>query len=81
MIIAGSSGAGKTVLLQTLAGLQAPASGAANGYDSPTRRSAAVAFAVNTTVYSAGSAWKCRSTAARVRASRSPEAREAGLSE
>ncbi|MFF3130903.1 hypothetical protein [Streptomyces mirabilis] len=53
----------------------------ANGYASPTRRSAPVALGVKITAYSAGSAPKCRSTARRASASSSPDAREAGLSE
>ena len=52
-----------------------------NGYDSPTSLSAALAFAVKTTVYSSGEAFTNDSTAARARSASSVAAREVGLSE
>ncbi len=52
-----------------------------NGYASPTRRSAPVAFGVKIVTYSSGEAWKNASTAARARSTSSVIAAEVGLSE
>ncbi|MFD0631774.1 hypothetical protein ACFQ9X_09180 [Catenulispora yoronensis] len=52
-----------------------------NGNASPTSRHAPVAFGVNTTAYSAGSALKCWSTAVRVCSTSSDEASDVGFSE